>query len=194
MEIVEEEGLPRRWKIVVSGQERRVSATILSSGELSRLSSPQDVCEAEKKGAIKYAIRCLSRQAMHSAKLAKMLHNQFVSDEVVEATVAYCQRQGWLDDAAWIDSKVKSWERQGKSLAYIKAKLAQYRIPMPARFDEEGALASIIKKKYSSLLDPTTPYPIRSRALQSLLRRGFSYEKVKDFLQKNSALCMMGEE
>ena len=194
MEWSEEAGVPRRWKIIVNDQERRIGAGILSPQELDRITSPEELFEAEKKGAIKYAVRSLARQGMHSVKLSKMLRRHFVAEDVISAVIAYAQQQGWLDDKGWMEAKMRSWERLGKSQSYIRSKLAEYGIQAKVRFDEDAALAAIVTKKHKSLLDPSLPYQLRVRSLQSLLRRGFSYQKVKEFLQKNTGICMMGEE
>ena len=197
---VQEKGFPKRTAIFVDGeQKRKVGACIIPLRELESIQHEdrffEQLHDLEVKGAMRYALFCLARQALHSQKLEKSLQRHSVSAEVIATVVESCRKKGFLNDEEWVAQKVKKWQSQGKSVADIQARLRREGIGRGALLiDDKASLERIIARRYPKLLDENTPFKDRIRAFQALQRRGFSPQIVKEFLQNKSVNCIMESE
>ncbi len=192
-------GIAKKTKIYIDGEcVKIVSHRIVSPKDLARSEVGEQylerVREMERQGAIRYALRCLSRQSLHSKKLERKLRDHFLDDEVIASVVQYCRNAALLNDDEWISHRTHNWQSQGKSMAEIHARLRKDRVDSrEVRGDDMAALERLIPKKYPQLLEANTPSQEQWKALQALQRRGFSLDTVQDFLQKKQALAMMGQ-
>jgi SOS response regulatory protein OraA/RecX len=197
---VQEKGIPKKVWIVVDGeQKRRVSNAIVRAKDIESICQDEHFFERlrdlEVKGAIRYALFCLSRQALHSKKLEKALQRHCVPPDVAAAVLDHCTKSGLLNDDEWMSYKVKKWQSQGKSAADIRARLRRDGIRKdPVCIDETASLERVMTRKYPQLLEEKTPYKERLRALQALYRRGFSPHAVKEFLLKKRLNGIMEQE
>ena len=197
---VAEGGVPRRVHIQVDGEfKKKVSNSIVPIRELQALKTDGSFFDhlhaLEVKGGIRYALFCLSRQALHSKKLEKNLQRHFLEPAVITMIIDHCQKLGVLDDNEWIQGRIRRWQSQGKSTADVKSRLRREGILIrDMAFDDQASLERLVTRKYPQLLETKTPYKERMRAMQSLQRRGFSFHIVQEFLQKKRINTMMGEE
>jgi len=181
--------------IIVDGEPvRSVNLSIVSREILDEIEGREDwksrLKEAERKGGIRYAVRALSKQALHSQQLKKRLLDRDVDPDVVEEIIVYCQDQGWIDDEAWVERRIQYWQQQGKSSIDIKQRLRALGIASPS-LDDRAALEQLIQKKYSGLLGGSMSYVTKQKTVQALIRRGFSYGLIQEVLLKYSDTCMM---
>ena len=196
--LVEEQGRPRKVKIMVDGEEvKRVSGTIVPLPALQSILAKDDFFNAleqlEYKGALRYALFLLARQSLHSKKLAHSLRRHVLSPTCIERVLGYCKDNGWLNDEEWIEQRAKRLQSKGKSRAQVRASFNKDGIQAKdLPFDERAALERVVARKYPQLLEENCPYPQRMKALQALQRRGFSYETIQQFLQ-NKKTSMYGE-
>jgi SOS response regulatory protein OraA/RecX len=197
---VQEETYPRRTSIFVDGEERRkICDSIIRLRELESIQHEDRFFELlydlEVRGAMRYALYCLARQALHSKKLEKSLQRRSVAAKVIAAVVDSCRKNGYLNDEEWISQKVKKWQSQGKSVADIRARLRREGVGKgELLIDDSASLERIITRRYPQLLDEHTPFKDRIRVFQALQRRGFSPQIVKEFLQNKSVNCIMESE
>ena len=200
IQFIQEQGVPKRTKILVDGEvKKRVSHSIISLKDLESIARDENfftqIREREAQGAVRYALFYLSRQALHSKKLEKKLQSHFLDAVAIAAAIDYCQKYGLLNDEEWTENAVKKWQAQGKSTMDVKARLRKQGVEIGhGVLDDRESLERLITRKYPQLLDAKTPYKERTRALQALQRRGFSFSSVQEFLQKKRITTMMGQE
>lgn len=138
-----------------------------------------------------FLLKKLSRQALHRAQARKLLKEQGVSNEEIDGLIA--SLDSLFDDEAWQDSKVRRFTREGKSALQVKVKMRQVGVSSPV-YDEKAALDACIRKKYSYLLSPECPREKKQRAIQALLRRGYSLHLISSFLKENMLLSLIEED
>jgi len=187
---------PRTYAIVEDGEVvKKVSLSIIPLQKLSSVVSLEEIEKLEYTGAIKYAVRLLARQAMHSRQLDTKFSLHYVGENVREGVCEYCCRQGWVDDDAWVESKVRQWQRQGKSEREIRFRFQRLGIEVGAvHSSDRETLASFIERKYPQLFQDQIPKKEKDRIIRSLLRRGFSYSLIKEILYDKANNCIMREE
>jgi len=181
--------------IIIDGERiRSVNLSIVPRETIDEIQGTTDwksrLKEAERKGGIRYAVRALSKQSLHSQQLKKRLLERDVDPDVVEEIVEYCRDQGWIDDDAWVEGRIRHWQQQVKSSIDIKQRFRALGIAPPS-LDDRAALEKLIQKKYSGLLGGSIPYLSKHKMIQALIRRGFSYSLIQEVLSKNSDTCMM---
>jgi SOS response regulatory protein OraA/RecX len=197
---VQEIGIPKRIEILVEGEQRKmVSNAIVHVRDLEGIKKDEKFFEnlhaIEVKGAIRYALFCLSRQALHSKKLEKALQRHLLDPDVIATVIDYCRKYGLLDDEEWTQNKIRKWQSQGKSTADVKARLRKAGVGVEGvGCDDLASLELLVARKYSQLLSAKTPYKERMRVLQALQRRGFSFGMMQEFLQKKKNNIMMSQE
>lgn len=195
-----EPGIPQRVCIHVDGKlTKKVSSSIVPIRTLLALDKDEKFFEnlhiLEVQGGKRYALSCLSRQSLHSQKLAKNLQRHFLEPALITLILTYCEENGFLDDREWIQAKVRKWQSQGKSTVDVKARLRREGVTSTGvEVDNEAALEKLVSRKYPQLLEGNTSYKEKCRVLRSLQRRGFSFDCVKEFLQKKKITTIMGEE
>lgn len=185
-------GSPKRAQLFIDDQPvKKVSCSIVSLSDLHSLPEEgtlERLHELEVKGGMRYALALLSRRSAHSKVLEQALRRHYLEPEVIAEVIAYCKRQGWLDDESWIERHVEVWQAKGKSPLAIKAYLRSKGVSADLSLDEQGSLAALIKRKFPQLLQPNLPYPERARILKTLQRRGFSLSAIQHFLAASTRL------
>ena len=187
---VQDVGIPKRTTIFVDGEkEKRISNAIVHARDLESIEKDETFFETlrdlEVKGATRYALFCLSRQALHSKKLEKALQRHLVDPDVIATVVDYCRNNGLLNDEEWKESKIRKWQAQGKSVADMKARLRKDGVGIKdVAGDDLASLERLVVRKYPRLLEAKTTHKERMRAILALQRRGFSFSVVQEFLQK----------
>jgi SOS response regulatory protein OraA/RecX len=197
VEAIDEQGVPRRLRLLVDGRAgKRISYSIVRPSEV-RLALAHEDCvrrlaSLELEGGLRYARLALAHRAMHSQQLRRALQRHFLESDLIEYIVNDCRLKGWLNDDDWVEQKALHMQKKGKSRMAVHWSLCKAGVSeREFSFDQREALERVISCKYPELLDPSTPYSQRGRALRSLQRRGFCYEDVQEFLQKKGVLRMM---
>ena len=179
-------GSPKRAQLLVDGDPvKKVSCSIVPLSDLRSLPEEgpfERLHELEVKGGIRYAMTLLSRRSAHSKALEQALRRHFLESEVIAEVIAYCKRQGWLDDESWIERHAEVWQAKGKSPLAIKAYLRSRGITADLSLDEQSALSALVERKFPQLLSADLPYLERARILRTLQRRGFSLSAIQHFL------------
>ncbi len=174
---------PKTYAIMEDGEAvKKVSLSIVPLGKLSSASSLEEVGQLEYIGSIKYAVRLLARQGLHTAQLKTKLSTHYVGADVQRKVCDYCVDQGWIKDCEWVESRVRSWQRQGKGSRDIRFRLQKLGIEADIELDDRETLCSLIQRKYPQLLDDQCLKKERDRIIRSLLRRGFSFSLVNELL------------
>lgn len=184
-----------RLILVVNGEEFRFLHTAVY-GKHPKFSSFANLDEwnryfsqLEYSKARNYALRRLSAQGYHSTSLANLLKERYIAPNVIHQVITYCQSIGFLNDVAWIQNFVRS-HRKKMSLSLIKRKLGAKGINFePVQFDsdhleqERESIKHLILTKYrkKNLED----FKERQKVIASLMRRGFSYNEIRDCLLKS---------
>ena len=186
-------------EIVVDGEPCQIIHTAVF-GKNPRLPDIQagqgwsEVFEAwEYKRAKGYVIWRLSSQSYHSQQLARLLRERYVSAETIERVLQECQEWGYLDDSAWLASFVAR-HRQRLSGRALIAKLRSKGLDADAlqavpelcgdANDEIAAVQQLLETRYrsKSLTEPAS----KKKVIASLLRRGYSYELVREAIRQKT--------
>ena len=185
-----------KWEVRVSGETwREVHRTIfgakpcfptlLNVGEIQVVFD-----EYEYKRVKNYTLWRLSKQSYHSEQLAKLLRERLVQDKTSKRVIADLQTAGFLDDDAWLQAYVQSQQKKyGLSLilAKLRAKglsgqtLRQFAEEKQESGDEVQVIRRLLQTKYR--LKDLTDYKMRQKVFTALIRKGFSFDHVKDALQ-----------
>lgn len=193
-------GMPKRVKICIDGNTwKSVSLTIVRVNDIKAIVNDESffnkLHELERQGAIRYALFCLSSQALHSKKLEKMLRRHFLESDVIDEVIDYCCTHNLLDDEEWMKTAVMKWQRLGKSAIDVRTRLKRMGIETShIACDDTVALDQIVTRKYPQLLDGGTSFKERTKAISALQRRGYSYTIIAEYLQNKKINCMMGKE
>jgi len=103
---------------------------------------------------------------------------------VIEETISFFKELSYIADEEWLERFVVKEQQKGKSTLEIRAKLRGKGIAFhhPSRGEEGGALRHCIEKKYPVLLEKNCEEKAKKKAIDALLRRGFSFELIQSFL------------
>ena len=124
-----------------------------------------------------YALFCLAGRSYHSQILKdKMLKKGYAKLEVDEI-IGKLKNMGYLNDEEWLLRFVENKTAQGYGLRMIAYLLLQKKIAMPPTFEEEAS--SILDFVLRKGLDKKM---LKDKLIAYLLRRGFSYEAIKETL------------
>lgn len=132
------------------------------------------------------ALYKLSRQAMPTKKLVEYLQKKGYSSDDIDAVVEECIRNKWLDDDAWIAMKVKSLLVRHKSrkemlFYFFRYGFQKEQVEPFLPEDTQEALRTLIEKRYPALLDATADRKAQNKAMNALLRRGFSFDEIMKY-------------
>lgn len=140
----------------------------------------------EYTGAFQYALRRLSKYSECSTGLQKKLEMKSVCQETIEKVITECQRLGFLNDQAWIESFIRRQLNQNKGPQSILQKLYQKGIPQNiakealAQFDneeeEQRRIKDLLTTRYKKR--NLSDFKERQKVIASLIRKGFSLETI----------------
>jgi SOS response regulatory protein OraA/RecX len=174
---------PKTYAIVEDGEVvKRVSLSIVPYAKLSSADSLEELGELEYIGSIKYAVRLLARQGLHTSQLKAKLSTHYVAADVQRKVCEYCIEQGWINDQEWVESKMRGWQRQGKGAREIRFRLQKLGIEEKIELDDRETLFSLVQRKYPQLLQDQCVKKERDKIIRSLLRRGFSFSLISELL------------
>lgn len=141
----------------------------------------------EFKKARHYALKRIAAQSYHSVLLGKCLQRKQFSLEVISKVMEEFKCLGFLNDAAWIEGFIKSHRtRLGAPLilAKLKSKGIDVRgLSIETDADsEKAAVLKLMNSRYSkrNLVD----HKERQKVVAALMRKGFSWEIIRDVLGK----------
>jgi len=178
-----EKAYPKTYVVFEDGEPvKKVSCSIVPLATLSTASSVAQIEGLERIGGIKYAVRLLARQGLHSVQLKAKLGVHHVGERVQQEVCDYCIQQGWIDDQEWVESRIRQWQRQGKSSREIRFRLQRLGIEGEVETDDRETLFTFVERKYPQLLQADCVKKERDKIIRSLLRRGFSFSLINDLL------------
>lgn len=146
--------------------------------------------QLEYKAVKNYVLRRLSSQSYHSYQLKKLLKERLVQSATSERIIEECVNWGYINDQAWIESFMRSRLRRS-SLRSIIPKLQARGLPSSLIQEiaeqwkdpeqEVEAVRKLLQTKYRSK-DLTQPKE-RQKVIASLLRKGYSFDVVRQALK-----------
>ena len=159
---------------------------ITSSTFDTKKSCLQALLDVEFGYGKRYAIWTMSRAQIHSAKLRERLLSKKISLENTTRILEECQSRGYLNDEDYVQHKAEKLAKKGKSRKAILYSLPGLRssknLPdMPKDYD---ILLSLLPKRFSPLLDPSTPKQAQDKLLRRLIRQGFSLRDILSALKE----------
>jgi regulatory protein len=179
----------RRILLFRDGEEvRALSPRIVSARDLSGISAQSweafvsALSLLEEKGAMRLVLTALARRSYHSQQIRELLTKHFLSDQVIETILSFCQEKGYVNDQEWEEGRISYLRSRGKSARDISFRLRQKGIHASFAQDDQEVLKKLIEKKYPALLREGLPFKEKAKSIQALLRRGFSLEDIQKFL------------
>lgn len=185
----EEKGLQPKILLLRDGERvRTISPRVISLRDVAAIhvSTWEEFEEAllilEEKGGIRLALSSLSRRSYPSQKLRDLLKKHFLHDVTVDKIITWCMEKGYLDDTSWVEQRISSLRARGKSSQDISYRLRREGIHSSLQDDDTAVLKKLIQKKYPQLLQQDLPYKEKAKAIQSLLRKGFSLQDIQELI------------
>lgn len=141
-----------------------------------------------KKGKF-YLLRRLSAQNYHSLQLTKLMTDRLIHPKTVHKLIHECQNWGVLDDQGWIESFIRlQRKRHGLPIILAKLKMKGFTQDILEQIQEEfkdadsdkEAISKLLATKYRS--KDLTQFTVKQKVIASLLRRGYSYDSIKDVI------------
>lgn len=140
----------------------------------------------EYQKARNYVLKRLGVQSYHSEELRKLLLTRLVSTRVTDRLINDFLTKGFLNDEAWLDSFFRIQSRRygfpiliqklaakGLKREVLASLEAKYRNPE----QEREEVKKLLLTKYRS--KDLTQIKEKQKVVASLLRKGYSYEKIK---------------
>ena len=129
----------------------------------------------EGRIALRVSLYALSRRALHSGQLERLLGDRLFSQGAIESAVGEVKRLGYLQDAEFEQNFTQRLQKQGKSRHEIVHKARQKGIPLQnlSFAPEEESLKILIEKRYPVLLERGGAQALKQKAVQALVRKGF---------------------
>lgn len=160
--------------------------------ELSLEQLKEWIAEEEYQKAKRYLAYCLSLKGYFVYEIRQRFSEYFVDQEIAENIISEFIRYGYLDDQERLKSLIQSYQQKKLGPQAIKTKLFAKKIP--AELIEEGmalinsetlktSLKDWIAKKSKNM--DLSDFKVKSKLFQMLLRKGFSYQDIRDELDKN---------
>ncbi len=185
-----------KYKVFLDGQ----FAFVLYKGELSRfhLAEGEEVnLETVKKIRDEVILKRAKLRALHlledmprtESQLRQKLKEGSYPQDVIDETIDYVKSFGYLDDAAYardfIETRKGKKSRQELYGALMQKGLDKALVmqALDAAYQEEDAKEAVRVLMEKRQYDPDTADETqRQKFLAYLMRKGFSYEDVRDFL------------
>lgn len=179
------------WEIFVDGEKwREVHRTIFGKNPV--LSSPSSeknlqsmFDELEYQRAKKYVLWRLSAQNYHSQLLSQLLRARLVQDHTINRVIDDCHKMHLLNDDSWLQSFMKK-ELKRYSLRVVLRKLhakgfvSETLEDLAQEWNSENEVMAIwhlLQTKYKK--KDLTEVKERQKCIAALMRKGYSYEKIK---------------
>lgn len=181
------------WEIHVEGERwRDVHRTIFGAKPLFPSVSAADDLQAifdayEYRRVKSYVLWRLSKQSYHSEHLSKQLRERLVQEKTIQVVLKGLQDAGYLDDDIWLKSFLRSQQkRYGLPMILSKLRikglssetLQQIDVDWGEPEEELQAIRHLLQTRYHK--KDLADYKTRQKVIAALMRKGFSYEKVKD--------------
>jgi len=117
---------------------------------------------------------------MHSERVKNALIEEGISQETVQKVIKTLKTGGFLNDSEYVEHFVQKWVNSGKSRPEIYKKAHMQAIPRHEleKFlvDDNQAIRVLIERRYPILLDKNGDKNLKTKAIRSLLLKGFSFE------------------
>ncbi len=135
-----------------------------------------------------HALNRLSRSECSASDMKKYLKRKGVEESEIEDVLVWLKEQNFIDDERYAKVMVRSQSLRGKGPNAIRMKLMQKGVRLEpkkvkalygelASRSESEAAREIVERRYP---EAYTERKEAARALQALLRRGFSYDAAKE--------------
>ncbi len=147
--------------------------------------------QIEEKAAKDFVIKWLSVRSLFSLDLKKKLQERGISREVIEKTIVFCEKLGFIDDKKLAERKLSQDLSKGRGVSLALYKLRQSVDPdnLPLEFLqikdlEKDALLTYLKKKKIKPGLSLFSKEEKNKLFLSLLRRGFAKENIQAALEE----------
>jgi len=135
--------------------------------------------------------RLLARKGYFSEELSQRLRFKRLSEEVIDLTIQYLEEKEWIQDRDRLEAMARRELKKGHGLRYILRMLAN----KTKRPEEIAELKPLIEEGEKESLQAylnkksATKYQGDFQKLQAhLLSRGYSYEAVKEALDRDAQM------
>ena len=140
--------------------------------------------EPEKQKARQVALRRLDRRECSAADISQTLRRKGFSQDIITEVVQDLVERKWIDDEKFASILVRDQALRGKGSKWIQMKLRTQGIQAESETISEliqsttnaselQVAQSLIRRRYPQAKEDPS---IAKKAIQALLRRGFTYE------------------
>lgn len=145
----------------------------------------------EVSQAKRYALKKLSMRGYHSSELTALLQEKSVSTPTINEVVFSLKQAGYLNDQEWIEGFIRYQKRKHFGPRMIALKLRAKGITLDSlealnshfgEQDQKKQIHELLRKKFSKF--NLHDFKERNRIFNSLLRKGFSLDMIKEVLNE----------
>ncbi len=174
----------RVWRILpaVAAEFGLFTGMELEDGLLEALHKASDTAETKRR-----AVNILSATSVSSQDLSSRLKRGGASEEDAEQMVAWLSELNLLDDARTARQIVERGVRKGYGVHRIRQMLYEKKIPREywnAALEEMPPMDEAVDAYLAAHLSPDSDEKEQKRTVDALLRRGYSWEQIKDGLRR----------
>lgn len=182
------------WITVLLNHEplRKIHRSIFKAGELPQsVSSEEELVgflnKIETSGARHYVLKRLAMQSQWSGQLRKLLEEREVAAKTIDAILAECERNGYINDEEWVNNFIAGQKRKRVGPRVISQKLRSKGIPPelyePHLNDDAPSdrLQELIRSKYAKR--NLSDYKEKQKVVASLVRKGYDFQDVFEAIE-----------
>lgn len=158
--------------------------------EASQQEIEEKFAELERKGTKNFLLRRLAMKNYHSVELIEALEKRGVNKETSLLYINEFSHLGYLNDSAWVSSRIRLMRQQRFGFKAIAMKLRQkgleeqeVLIAIQAVKEQEGeedneraSISRLLETKYRTR--DLSNWKERQKVVQALIRKGFSFDDV----------------
>lgn len=144
-----------------------------------------------------FVLKRLSQRSYSSFELRKQLEDRLVSQQTIEKVIADCVHLGYLDDQAWLEQFVRSQMLRKTGPKMIEAKLYQKKVPksfyepvlskLATNNEQKDAVQRLMRTRFRN--KDLKDFKERQKVFGALVRKGYSFEIVKDVIDSSFLDC-----
>lgn len=147
--------------------------------------------KTELHGAKQYALRRLAAKSYLEAELIKKLQERLVSDNTIKQVIEECRHLGYLNDTSWLESFIRRslTKNMGPQAILMKLRTKGISENVAREFLDKFDNAESEQERVRKLLETRyrtrdlSDFNVKQKVVASLMRKGFSYESIKNGLK-----------
>lgn len=193
VKVIPRTGRPQESVICIDGEEWRLIHSTIFGKKPALPQGCEDVqsfesvfTQSEIAAAKRYALRRLAARSYPSTSLRKLLITKHVSVIAADEVIAWCTKQGFINDNDWISSFVRAQAARRLGPNRIIQKLRAKGVPEHLAEEsirgvgQQEQIRHLLQSRYGSK-DLNQPKD-KQKVIAALIRKGFEWEVIQEII------------